>query len=236
MADGVDRTRSSLFRGKRGGGVGPHRHSADDIDGASKVPAHSHPFPEPTEYGAIERFFPRVGLLDTDRTNKLWSYWNEDDDVDRQLNLLVHAGDRTVDLAGNLTVEAHSYINQDLTTDSDVARFNILTVSTQIQDGPASSSLLLHSDYNNIMMETRFSVIIDLDLNASSDSQVFQITHDAQDQVLFQVIEDGDVDIFFGGLNMNSNPITGVSALEMVGDLDMGGFAINDAIIDGGSA
>ncbi len=59
-------------------------------------------------------------LTDTDKSNKLWLKWNENDNTDRTLNLILSSGDRTFTLSGNLTVESASIVNQDLTTDADV--------------------------------------------------------------------------------------------------------------------
>ena len=59
-----------------------------------------------------------VKLDDTNGTNWLTLDWNENDTSDRALYVKVNAGDRTIDLTGNLTVELASTLNQDLTTDA----------------------------------------------------------------------------------------------------------------------
>jgi hypothetical protein len=63
-----------------------------------------------------------VDLFDTDQSNALTLVWNEDDNADRVLNLLVSGGNRS------LTVEDDSIVNQDLTTDADV-EFNSVTLA-----------------------------------------------------------------------------------------------------------
>ena len=45
-----------------------------------------------------------VNLYDTDSSNVLTMAWNEDDDTDRILNLLVHGADRTLDLYESLKI------------------------------------------------------------------------------------------------------------------------------------
>ena len=59
-----------------------------------------------------------VKLDDTNGTNWLTLDWGENDTSDRSLTLNVNAGNRIIDLTGNLTVELASTLNQDLTTDA----------------------------------------------------------------------------------------------------------------------
>ena len=59
-----------------------------------------------------------VRLWDTNTTDFLTLTWNENDTSARVLNFLVSAGNRSLTLSGDLTVESASLINQDLTTDS----------------------------------------------------------------------------------------------------------------------
>ncbi len=62
-----------------------------------------------------------LDLFDTNESNHLKMYWNENDTVNRVIALTVNGGNRTFALHGNLTVEAASIINQDVTTDANVA-------------------------------------------------------------------------------------------------------------------
>ena len=59
-----------------------------------------------------------IAIPDTDASNYLSLVWNEDDIADRTLNFLVSGGNRSLTLQNNLTVEALSLVNQDLTTDA----------------------------------------------------------------------------------------------------------------------
>ena len=113
-----------------------------------------------------------VNLYDTDSSNVLTMAWNEDDDTDRILNLLVHGADRTLDLyeslkildgqdidlhasggekaqlaidtqnaertldlSGNLTVEANSIINQDLSSDASPTVANLSLGTGELTTG-----------------------------------------------------------------------------------------------------
>jgi len=78
--------------------------------------------------GSIEA--ETVGIEDSDGSHHLTFKWNEDDSADRTLNFLVSGGNRSLTLSGNLTVEAASLINQDLTTDSTTAALAGLTLGT----------------------------------------------------------------------------------------------------------
>jgi parallel beta-helix repeat protein len=79
-----------------------------------------------------------IFIEDTDNSNALNILWNEDDSADRILNLLVNGADRSLDLSGNLTVEATSLINQDLTTDASPTLAG-LTLSGLVTDGFVTS-------------------------------------------------------------------------------------------------
>ena len=98
-----------------------------------------------------------IRLFDTNFTDFLTLTWNENDTSARTLNFLVNAGNRTVDLSGNLTVESASLINQDLTTDSATALLATLTMSTSIimgdgnTIGQAAGPLLTFNDTTNIL-------------------------------------------------------------------------------------
>jgi len=60
----------------------------------------------------------RIRLLDTDYSHYLALMWNENRAANQTLNFITGAGDRTVTLNGNLTVESASLVNQDLTSDA----------------------------------------------------------------------------------------------------------------------
>jgi len=60
----------------------------------------------------------RIRLLDTDYSHYLALIWNENRAANQTLNFITGAGDRTVTLSGNLTVESASLVNQDLTSDA----------------------------------------------------------------------------------------------------------------------
>lgn len=69
--------------------------------------------------GSVDIDLTLVGKLeDLDGSNYLELKWNENDAVDRILNFLVNGANRSISLSGDLTVEAASLINQDLTTDA----------------------------------------------------------------------------------------------------------------------
>jgi len=72
----------------------------------------------------------RIRLLDTDYSHYLALMWNENRAANQTLNFITGAGDRTVTLSGDLTVESASLVNQDLTTDSATAQLATLTIST----------------------------------------------------------------------------------------------------------
>jgi len=60
----------------------------------------------------------RIRLLDTDYSHYLALMWNENRTANQTLNFITGAGDRTVTLSGDLTVESASLVNQDLTSDA----------------------------------------------------------------------------------------------------------------------
>ncbi len=64
-----------------------------------------------------------IDFFDTNESNHLTVSWNEDDNANRTLALTVNGGNRAFALHGNLTVEAASLINQDVTTDA-IPTFN----------------------------------------------------------------------------------------------------------------
>lgn len=68
-------------------------------------------------------------IFDTDNSNFITLTWNEDDTSDRTLNVLLNSGDRSLALQGNLTVEANSIINSDLSTDANWATSGTVTSS-----------------------------------------------------------------------------------------------------------
>jgi len=82
-------------------------------------------------------------VQDTNFSNNLNLKWNEDDTVDRVLNFLVNAGDRSVSLSGNLTVESASILNQDLTTDANVTFAQVTAGNIQ-----ASANAIISTDVN----------------------------------------------------------------------------------------
>lgn len=63
---------------------------------------------------------------DTNDTNILNIVWNENDTSDRTLNIEVNGDNRTIDLTGNLTVEAAAIVDQDLSTDATDVDFGSL--------------------------------------------------------------------------------------------------------------
>ena len=73
-------------------------------------------------------------INDTNDSDLLSIIWNENDTAARTLNLLVGGADRSVSLAGNLTVEGASVLDQDLTRDANV-RFNTVQLLDQSAPG-----------------------------------------------------------------------------------------------------
>ena len=74
--------------------------------------------------------FDDLHLNDTNASHIAIIHWNEDEaGANRTLNFTLSGGNRTFALHGNLTVEAASLVNQDLTSDSTVAQFAKLTVT-----------------------------------------------------------------------------------------------------------
>ena len=85
-------------------------------------------------------------LLDTDASHDLILKPGSNLTADRILTITTGDAARTFSLLGNLTVEAASLINQDLTTDSATAQFGTLTLTTGLltpQIGPAADTDLL---------------------------------------------------------------------------------------------
>ena len=74
--------------------------------------------------------FPNTGLhiLDTNASHDLILAPGSNITADRTLTLTTGDADRTLDLGGNLTVEAASLVNQDLTTDADPS-FNTIQIN-----------------------------------------------------------------------------------------------------------
>lgn len=86
-----------------------------------------------------------LSCMDTDNSNQLSVDWNENDSADRALHLLVNGGDRSLSLSGDLTVEAASTVNQDVTTDAD-SQFGSVTVDNtglHVLDTNASHDLII---------------------------------------------------------------------------------------------
>ena len=74
-------------------------------------------------------------IYDNDQSHYLAINWNEDEAAgNRLLNLLVNGANRSLSLSGDLTVEATSVLNQDLTTDASPT-FNAISVSDIQLDG-----------------------------------------------------------------------------------------------------
>ena len=85
-------------------------------------------------------------IWDTNATHKLTFDWDEDDTSNRNLLFKVNAGSRTVDLSGNLTVEAASILNQDLTSDAS-PQFTALNI------GHATDTTLARSGAGDLTIE-----------------------------------------------------------------------------------
>jgi len=86
-------------------------------------------------------------LYDTDDSNTVNLVWNEDDSSDRTVNLTVDAADRTFALHGNLTVEAASLLNQDLTTDANPSFAGLTLTSTPLNVASGGSGRASHTAY-----------------------------------------------------------------------------------------
>jgi hypothetical protein len=104
-------------------------------DGANFALAKTLTAPASGTVGSVSSYLDlklgRVGLdNNADSDYSLMLDWNEDEDsANRALAFKVNAGDRTIDLSGNLTVEGASIINQDLSTDSATVAFAGLSLS-----------------------------------------------------------------------------------------------------------
>lgn len=105
-------------------------------------------------------------ITDTDLSNKLWFKWNENDNGNRTLNILVSSGDRTFTLSGNLTVESASIVNQDLTTDADVIHKTI-EVDTAFADVYTNKSdMILSESGSNITINADTTKVVN-DIDAT---------------------------------------------------------------------
>lgn len=107
-----------------------------------------------------------IAIPDTDASNYLSLVWNEDDVADRTLNFLVSGGDRSLTLQNNLTVEALSLVNQDLTTDSILTTFAGLSLS----DGNITNVGDISLD--SISSDSGTTINVDLGSNAGDDFTV----------------------------------------------------------------
>ena len=102
-----------------------------------------------------------VDIYDTNASHFLRLDWNEDDSADRVLALFVNGAGRNVSLSGNLTVEATSIVNQDLSSDASVTFGTALLASiksgaTQAAAGAAANELWKTSSHatlpDNVVM------------------------------------------------------------------------------------
>ena len=177
-------------------------------------------------------------IYDTDKSNTLELKWNENDSVDRILNLKVGASSRTLDMDGDLTVEADSRINQDVTDNSATVEFRSLTIR-----GDSDPFL---NFFGNTTVDVAGSMAIetltindDLDLTAGQDlnlygntdasltghstltlaSEVNHVWINGKDSVIItsnsgnQALNiNTEIDALIN-LNMNSNDVTGIGAL-----------------------
>jgi hypothetical protein len=96
--------------------------------------------------GSVSNYFSdviaaEVSCLDSDASNQLSIDWSENDSSDRALTFAVNSGDRAISLSGDLTVEAASTINQDVTTDASVQFADLtLTAGPMIVTSDANGS------------------------------------------------------------------------------------------------
>lgn len=157
----------------------------------------------------------KLEIPDTNASHHLELKWNEDDTSDRVLNIDVNAADRTIDLTGNLTVEAASVVNQDLSTDSTAVTFAGLDLSDgnvtnvgiidadEIQAADAGAGLTIDFSASN----TGLSKILMPDNMASglsiaegSNSYIEFVTTDNQEAIAFSkfVSIADDIPVAFG--------------------------------------
>ena len=71
-----------------------------------------------------------LSCMDSDASNQLSIDWSENDSSDRALTFAVNSGDRAISLSADLTIEATSTVNQDLTTDATGVQFAALELTT----------------------------------------------------------------------------------------------------------
>lgn len=112
------------------GGVGPFYYDADETVSDPDGDFSGQNLEGLTTDGGIAAASIKVdavSLYDTNNSNTLDLSWNEDDTGDRTLQITVNAGNRVLALHGNLTVEAASLVNQDLTDDGSPT-FETLTI------------------------------------------------------------------------------------------------------------
>jgi hypothetical protein len=155
-----------------------------------------------------------VDLYDTDKSNFLRLDWNEDDSADRTLAILVSGAGRNFSLGGNLTVEADSYLNQNLRT-TDSPTFVDLTVSTPSNiynlshDSFADFVANEHIDYTAAIDNTNKCVKCDTRVHAWLGTTMTNLTDNAWTLVQF------DTEIFDTGGDFNTStylftaPVTG---------------------------
>jgi len=126
-------------------------------------------------------------ISDTNDSNWLTLVWNENDTSDRTLNFLVNSGDRSVSLSGNLTVEAASTINQDVTTDN-TPTFTGVTVAA-----------------NTGNTQTHFSVTPNTAIAASQVWKAFYVDGTALDPSGASSEQFG-LDVDFTGVSLTNDP------------------------------
>jgi len=124
----------------------------------------------PDYYDVSEWGFEKVNLWDTDHSNRLSLYWGEDDTAERLFTFNVNEGNRTLDMSGDLTVEADSIINQDLTTDSTVAQFATLTLTTlqDLLDGDLAINI------NTLNVTAKMNAVFNID-NQNTEGKYFLV-------------------------------------------------------------
>ena len=120
--------------------------------------------------------YGRLRLLDTDASNILSVLWGENDFANRTVNLRVGGGSRTLDLSGNLTVEATSLIDSDLTQDANVT-FNKLTLSSIVAEATDVNKFLVS---NTGLIKSRTGAQVLSDIGAAEASHAMS-THSDED-------------------------------------------------------
>jgi hypothetical protein len=86
-------------------------------------------------------------LYDTDDSHTVNFVWNENDSANRTINYTVNGADRTFALHGNLTVEAASLLNQDLTTDANPSFAGLTLTGTPLNVASGGSGRASHTAY-----------------------------------------------------------------------------------------